>query len=109
MASEPEPVAWYWIARDEMSQWPVWEMSRKRPHGAPDSAVPLYDAAALLAAERRGRDAERERCARREIMDGDTILFASGPHDQGTVEHNLPDLSKEYLDDPPDLAPESRF
>jgi hypothetical protein len=50
-----------------------------------------------------------DRRARREIMDGDTILFASGPHDQGTVEHNLPDLSKEYLDDPPDLAPESRF
>jgi hypothetical protein len=32
--------------------------------------------------------------ARREIMDGDTIIFARGPHDQQPVERNLPDLTE---------------
>ncbi len=64
MASEPEPVAWHWVARNESYLWPVWVMSRERPYEAPNSAMPLYDDAALLAAEQRGRDAERERCAK---------------------------------------------
>lgn len=30
--------------------------------------------------------------AQREIMEGDTVVFAKGPHDQQVREHNSPDL-----------------
>lgn len=36
--------------------------------------------------------------ARREILDGDTIVFARGAGDQATVEHNLPDLDEREPD-----------
>ncbi len=53
MASEPEPVAW---AREE---------AQNAYYGSfnDDRRIEII-AAALLAAERRGRDAERERCAK---------------------------------------------
>ena len=55
MDSKIEPVAWRWRADDDAE----WEYS-DFDHGG---AEPLYTAAALLAAEQRGRESERERCA----------------------------------------------
>lgn len=68
MASEPEPVAWMWEEMVDPDEKVVvgGTVTRFATHWStgPKDAVPLYTAAALLAAEQRGRDAERERCAK---------------------------------------------
>ena len=73
MASEPEPVAWRWRV-DDNSPWEYSDFD----HGG---AHPLYEAASLLAAEQRGRDAERDIAVSAAIkaIKASVVSVAKGP------------------------------
>lgn len=71
MDSKIEPVAWRWrwIDMPVTDDWCL-SSSDPRPNSTPirmsrfGTVQPLYTDAALAAAEQRGRESERERCAR---------------------------------------------
>lgn len=65
MASEPEPkpVAWRTLT-ESTRQKTTWKYVTELPMTQDAIWEPVFSEAALLAAEQRGRDAERERCAK---------------------------------------------
>jgi hypothetical protein len=71
MASEPEPVAWADAgALAEFETYASWAIQRHITNFKLNgTSVPLYTEAQLLAAEQRGRDAERDTNPAREIIE----------------------------------------